>query len=67
MTEKAKRLTMSVPEAAEALGVARSTMYQIIHRADFPAFKLGNRTLISRSGLEEWVKAQGEHRMEVAQ
>lgn len=51
-------LTYNITEAAEALGVARSTMYQIIHREDFPTLKVGRRRLISRELLAEWVKAQ---------
>lgn len=51
-------LTLSITEAAKALGVSRPTMYQIINRQDFPAFRLGGRVLISRELLAEWVNAQ---------
>ena len=51
-------LTLSIAEAARALGVSRPTMYQIINRADFPAFRMGSRVLISRELLAEWVKEQ---------
>lgn len=54
----AERLTLSVTEAAEVLGVSRPTIYQLIHRRDFPAFKVGARTLISRERLAAWVEAQ---------
>ena len=53
-------LTLSIAEAARALGVSRPTMYQIINRKDFPAFRLGGRVLISRELLAEWVKRQAE-------
>lgn len=53
-------LTLSITEAAKALGVSRPTMYQIINREDFPAFRLGSRVLISRELLAEWVKRQAE-------
>jgi len=52
------KLALSVTEAAELLGVSRPTVYTLIHRADFPAFKLGSRTLISRAGLAKWVEEQ---------
>lgn len=52
------KLTYSVDEAAQVLGVSRSTLYNLIHREDFPALKLGNRQLISREGLAEWVRKQ---------
>lgn len=53
-----QKLAYSVDEAAQVLGVSRSTIYTLIHRADFPALKVGNRQLISREGLAEWVRKQ---------
>lgn len=52
------RLTYSPSEAAEVLGISRPTVYVLLRRADFPAFKLGTRTLISAEGLRAWVEAQ---------
>lgn len=55
-----ERLAYSPAEAAVALGVSRPTVYQLMHRADFPSFKLGGRTLISAEGLRAWVRRQAE-------
>lgn len=55
-----ERLTYSPAEAAQVLGVSRPTVYTLLRRADFPAFKVGNRTLISAEGLRAWVAAQAE-------
>lgn len=52
------KLTYSVTEAAEAIGVSRATMYELIHREGFPTLKVGNRRLISRELLAEWVRRQ---------
>lgn len=57
MTE---RLAYSPTEAAQVLGVSRPTVYTLIRRADFPAFKVGNRTLIPVEGLRDWVRDQAE-------
>lgn len=54
------RLAYSVEEAAQALGVSRPTVYTLMKRDDFPAFKVGGRTLISAEGLRAWVAAQAE-------
>lgn len=54
----ASKLTYSVTEAAEAIGVSRATMYNLIHREGFPTLKVGNRRLISRELLAEWVRKQ---------
>lgn len=58
MNERIEPLAVSTAEAARLLGVSRPTIYQLINRADFPAFKVGARTLISVAGLERWVEAQ---------
>lgn len=57
-TIKIEKLTYSVREAAEALGVSESKMYQIIRMDGFPLVKLGGRNLISVKGLARWVEEQ---------
>lgn len=52
------KIALTVQEAAEALSISPPTIYQLMRTEDFPAFKIGRRTLISRSGLEMWVAAQ---------
>lgn len=59
-------LTYSVTEAAEALGISRRSMYDLINRADFPTLKVGGRRLISKELLAEWVKAQAGGQKEAA-
>lgn len=56
--ETIDRVTLSVAETAAALGVSRPTVYTLLHRQDFPAFRVGGRTLVSAEGLREWVAAQ---------
>ena len=56
----ANKLTYSPTETAQVLGVSRPTVYQLMKRADFPAFKVGSRTLVSAEGLRAWVEAQVE-------
>lgn len=63
----AERLTYSVAEAAQALGVARSTMYELIHKEGFPTLKVGSRRLISKELLAEWVRTQAGEQKETAQ
>lgn len=54
-------VAVSASEAARLLGVSRPTVYKLIGRADFPAFKVGNRTLVSVDGLRRWVDSQVEN------
>lgn len=52
------KLTISVSEAAELLGISRPTMYQLSKREDFPSFRAGGRILISLDGLRKWLEDQ---------
>ena len=52
-------LAVSVTTAAEMLGISRPKIYDLMRSESFyPAFKVGNRTLISVEGLREWIKEQ---------
>lgn len=56
-----QKLTLSVPEAAMALGVSTKVAYTLARRADFPCFRISpNRVVVSRVGLETWVQQQLE-------
>ena len=54
------RVALTVPEMAEALGIGLSSAYELIHRADFPSFRIGRSVRISRARLVEWVEQQSE-------
>lgn len=51
-------LAVSSNEAARLLNISRPTLYTLLNREDFPSFRIGNRVLISVSGLKEWVDRQ---------
>lgn len=53
-------MAVSTAECARLLGVSRPVVYRLINQADFPSFKLGNRTLISVDGLRAWISKQTE-------
>ena len=53
-----EKLALSVPEAAELLGLCTARVYELSRIPSFPAFKCGNRTVISAEGLRDWVKQQ---------
>ena len=40
------RLTLTVDEAAEALGVSRSTAYSLVQRGELPSVRLGRRIVV---------------------
>ena len=48
----AKRETVSVPEAAEILGISTATAWKRVWDASIPSVRLGGRVLISRVALD---------------
>lgn len=47
---------MNATETAAMLGVSKSLLYKILKQPDFPACRLGGKWIISREGVEEWLK-----------
>jgi len=43
---RAERLTVSVEEAAEMLGVSRGTAYNLVRTGDIPSVRLGRRIVV---------------------
>ena len=53
-------LTLTATEAAAVLRISRSKVYELTHTAPFPAIRIGNRVIIPRDKLIEWMYAQAE-------
>jgi excisionase family DNA binding protein len=47
------RWTVTVEEAAQMLGVSRSSAYECVRRGELRALRLGRRLVVPRSALEE--------------
>ena len=60
MADKLTPLAVPAAVAARFLVLSRPTIYTLIHRGDFPSFKVGSRTLVSAEGLRAWVQAQAD-------
>jgi len=52
------RLTFSMAEAAEAVGVSRRGLYNLAARDGLPTVKLGGRRLVRVADLREWIAAR---------
>ena len=65
MVENEEKLALSVHETAEILGVSVPTAYELARRADFPAFHVGRRTLVDRTGLRRWNAKQSGAEWEI--
>lgn len=60
--EVRNKLTLSVDEAAQMLGLSRPVVMELTHSEGFPAFNVGKRILIHAQGLAEWVDRQMEQK-----
>lgn len=50
------RATMTVQEAADLLGIGRSTAYDAINRGELPHIRIGRRVLVLRQPLLEMLR-----------
>lgn len=53
LAAKEKRLCITVPEAAEMLGISRNFAYELVKQKQLPVVKFGKRLLIPRIALEK--------------
>ncbi len=59
-TGQTEKMALSVREASEMIGISRPKIYELIRKGDFPAFKVGKRTLINKKMLQEWIDSRTE-------
>ncbi len=52
-------LLLTVSQAAELMQLGRDTVYQLTHRPDFPALRLGRSVRINRELLQVWLNQNG--------
>ncbi len=50
------RLTLTVDEAADLLGISRSLAYELVRIGELPSLRLGRRILIPRRAIYELVE-----------
>ena len=51
-----KRLCITVPEAAEMLGISRNFAYELVKRGQLPVIRFGKRLIIPRAALERMLE-----------
>jgi len=58
MEARMKPVTISIKETTEALGIGRTTAYQLIRDGRLEVIKLGRRTLVKADSLRRLVDAE---------
>ena len=53
------RMTVTVEEAAEILGISRAFAYTLVRREELPSLRLGRRLVVPRRALERLL--EGSH------
>jgi excisionase family DNA binding protein len=60
MEQEKERLTVTVDEAADAIGVSRVSLYNAINRGEFTSvIRIGRRILIPKAALEKLLATAG--------
>ena len=60
MEKEKERLTVTVDEAADAIGVSRVSLYNAINRGEFTSvIRIGRRILIPKVALEKLLATAG--------
>ncbi len=54
-----ERLTLTVDEAAQVLGISRALAYELIARRQIPSLRLGRRIVVPRRALEVILEQAG--------
>ena len=55
-----ERMTLTIREVAEALGISEPKARELAHTEGFPAFPCGRRLLVSKQGLVNWLASKTE-------
>ena len=49
-------LFLNAAMVAKVLGIAPSRAYELIHEADFPVLKIGNRIVVPKEKFIQWME-----------
>lgn len=54
------KLTMSVTELSEHLGISKPTAYTLTRREDFPSLHIGRRVVIPVEAFQQWLSNESK-------
>jgi excisionase family DNA binding protein len=58
-----QRLLLRIPEVAEALGLGRTKVYELIADGVLPTIRVGRAVRVSVTALQKWVEEQNHQRL----
>ena len=57
--EDVKPMLMRIDQAAQALGIGRTTMYRLIKEGHFTVVRIGRATRLRLADVQAWVDQEG--------
>jgi excisionase family DNA binding protein len=57
-----EQLTMTVEQAAKALGINRNSAYEAARHGDIPAIRIGRRLLVVKAAFERMLENAGSEK-----
>ena len=55
------RVTVTVEESAEILGISRAFAYALVRKGELPSLRLGRRLVVPRRALEQLLEGEHHH------
>lgn len=55
MRIQVNKLTLTVKEAAECIGVSKDLIYKMVQEKQIPCLRIGKRILFRHESIEEWM------------
>lgn len=62
MVQVGDKLTYSVEEAGQLLGISRNSAFEAARRGDLPTIRIGRRLLVPKAALERLLVGAGQGR-----
>ena len=58
MRDRIDRLTVTIPEVAEALGIGLNQAYEAAKRGEIPTIRIGKRILVPKAALDRLLEVK---------
>lgn len=55
------KITLSVKEVSELLGISITTVYDMVGKNEIPHFRVRSKILFNRNIIEDWTKGTYKH------
>ena len=60
-----EKLTLTVIEVGERLGISKPLTYALCDQPGFPCFRIGKRKIIPLDAFKEWLETQANSKSEI--